>query len=85
MLSCSQFLADFGEYLDKAAEPNLRERLEEHLRECKSCSVIVDSTTKTIRIVMECDSFTLPSDQVEPIVQNVMDRIRAQHGSKHPR
>ncbi len=76
MLSCAEFLAEFGDYLEEAASPEVRAHLEEHLRECKTCQVIVDSTRKTIRIVTDSDSFTLSADQVEPIVRDVMDRIR---------
>lgn len=76
MLSCAEFLAEFGDYLEQSASLDVRARLEEHLRECKTCQVIVDSTRKTIRIVTESDSFTLPADDVEPIVKDVMNRIR---------
>jgi len=76
MLSCAEFLAEFGDYLEEAANPEVRARLEEHLHECKTCQVIVDSTRKTIRFVTDCDSFTLTADQVEPFVKDVMDRIR---------
>jgi predicted anti-sigma-YlaC factor YlaD len=76
MLSCADFLAEFGDYLDNAADPGLRARLEAHLHECKTCQVIVDSTRKTIRIVTDSDSFTLPAEKVEPIVKDVMNRIR---------
>ncbi len=76
MLSCAEFLAEFGDYLEDAADPELQARLEEHLHECKTCQVIVDSTRKTIRIVTDSDSFTLPADMVEPIVEDVMARIR---------
>jgi hypothetical protein len=74
MLTCAEFLAEFGEYLERAATPDVLARLEEHLHECSICQVIVDSTQKTIRIVTESESFTL--DQVEPIVKDVMSRIR---------
>jgi hypothetical protein len=80
MLSCADFLAEFGDYLDDAANPELRGRLEEHLHECKVCQVIVDSTRKTIRIVTDSDSFTLSADKVEPIVAQVMARIRDKKG-----
>ena len=76
MLSCAEFLAEFGDYLEEVASPDVRARLEEHLHECKTCQVIVDSTRKTIRFVTDCDSFTLPAEQVEPIVNDVMNRIR---------
>ncbi len=75
MLSCADFLAEFGDYLEDVADPDLRTRLEEHLRECKTCEVIVDSTRKTIRIITDSDSFTLSADKVEPIVRDVMARI----------
>jgi predicted anti-sigma-YlaC factor YlaD len=76
MLSCAEFLAEFGDYLDDAAGPELRARLEAHLQECKACQVIVDSTRKTIRIVTDSDSFALPADKVEPIVTEIMARVR---------
>lgn len=76
MFSCAEFLSEFGDYLDGCASPEVKLCIEEHLRECKSCQVIIDSTAKTIRIVTESDSFALPADQIEPIVHDVMARIR---------
>ena len=75
MFSCAEFLAEFGDYLEGIANPELRAHLEEHLRECKSCQVIVDSTRKTIKIVTDHDTFTLSSDDVDPIVRQVMARV----------
>ncbi len=80
MLSCAEFLSEFGDYLDQVASPDLRARLEEHLRECKTCRVIVDSTLRTIKIVTDHDSFTLAPEKVEPIVSEVMARIRRKAG-----
>jgi predicted anti-sigma-YlaC factor YlaD len=77
MLSCAEFLAEFGDYVEQASSPQVRARLEEHLQECKTCQVIVDSTRKTIQILTDSQSFTLPADNVEPIVQTVMARIRS--------
>jgi len=76
MFSCADFLSEFGDYLDGCASPELKECIEEHLRDCKSCRVIIDSTAKAIRIVTESDTFTLSSDQIEPIVEVIMSRIR---------
>ena len=78
MFSCADFLTEFADYLEGCAKPEIKSCIEEHLRECKSCQVIIDSTCKTIRIVTDSDTFTLPADDVEPIVQDVMSRIRTQ-------
>jgi len=76
MLSCADFLTEFGDYLDNTAHPHLRARLEEHLLECKTCQVILDSSRKTIQIVTDSESFSLPADAVDSIVSQVMARIR---------
>ena len=76
MISCADFLAEFGDYIDDSAGSDLRAHLEEHLRECKTCRVIVDSTRKTIQIVTESGSFTLPADAIELLVSQVMTRVR---------
>ena len=76
MFSCAEFLSEFADYLDGCASPELKACIEEHLRECKSCRVIIDSTAKTIRIVTESEAFELPAYEIEPIVQEVMSRIR---------
>jgi len=77
MFSCAEFLAEFGDYLDGMANPELRVRLEEHLRECKTCRVIVDSTQKTVKIVTDHDTFTLSTSDVDPMVSQVMVRVRS--------
>jgi predicted anti-sigma-YlaC factor YlaD len=75
MLSCAEFLAEFGDYLENSVGSEVKARIEGHLRECNVCQVILDSTRKSIKIVTESDSFTLPDDAVEPIVREVMARI----------
>jgi predicted anti-sigma-YlaC factor YlaD len=77
MLSCAEFLAEFGDYIDGVAAPELRATLEQHLHECKTCRVIVDSSRQTIRIVTDSNSFTLPAKDIETVVQQVMARVRA--------
>jgi formate hydrogenlyase transcriptional activator len=82
MLSCAEFLNEFGEYLEESADPHLRARLEQHLRECTTCRVIVDTTRKTIQIVTDSESFSLPGASVEPFVNQVMARIRTKQQMK---
>jgi hypothetical protein len=77
MLSCAEFLTEFGDYLDHVASPDLRIRLEEHLRECKTFRVIVDSTRKTIQIITDHDTFTLAAGEIEPMVSEVMAKVRS--------
>ena len=87
MLTCKDFLNELSDYLDECVDAEVRASLEQHLRECKTCQVIVDSTQKTIKIVTDHETFTLSDENVEPIVSQVMARVRsraAQSSSSGP-
>ena len=80
MISCADFMAEFGNYLEGDLAQELRQRLELHLSHCATCQVIVDSSRKTIRIVTDSGSFDFPEPVLKPILHNVMSRIRSQRG-----
>ncbi len=76
MITCEEFLAEFGDYLEDQALPEVREELELHLSQCRACQVLCDSTRKTIRIVTESSSFDLPESVSNPIIDRVMAKLR---------
>jgi len=76
VISCSDFMAELGNFLDGEVEAQVRAQLEQHLAHCATCTVLVDSTRKTIHIVTDTGSFDLPESAFKPLSQNIMDRIR---------
>jgi hypothetical protein len=82
VITCDEFFAEFGDYLENRVSPEVREELEQHLSQCRPCHVLYDSTRKTVKIVTESTAFELPANLSEPIVERVMAllrRDRAQH------
>jgi len=77
MVSCSEFLAELGAYLEGEASAELRRELERHLAHCVTCQVIADSTAKTLKIVTESGELDLSEELPERVVGQIMDRIRA--------
>jgi len=47
-----------------------------HLSQCRACHVLYDSSRKTVRIVSESNSFELPQDIFDPIIDRVMAKLR---------
>jgi hypothetical protein len=43
---------------------------------CQTCTVLCDSTRKTLKIVTDSDSFDLPQEAFKPIREEIMLRIR---------
>jgi anti-sigma factor RsiW len=76
VITCDEFLAEFGDYLENRVPPEVREELEAHLAQCRACHVLYDSTRKTIRIVTDSDSFELPSAISDSIVDRVIARLK---------
>jgi anti-sigma factor RsiW len=76
LISCSDFMADIGNYLEGDLADEVRLQLENHLAHCQICHVVVDSTRKTLKIVTDTGSFDLPDAVSRPITEKVMARIR---------
>jgi anti-sigma factor RsiW len=70
-------LAELGDYLDNEVASELRAHLEQHLASCKTCTVLVDSTRMTMKIVTESGSFDVPDESLRPITGQIMAKIRS--------
>ncbi len=60
MLECKHVLAELSNYLDGEVCPELKRAIEEHLASCHRCTVIYDTTRKTLKIVTDVGPFELP-------------------------
>jgi hypothetical protein len=76
VITCEQFMADFGDYFEGEVAADLRREMESHLSHCRTCQVVCDSTSKTVRIVTDSGSFYLRPKAVQPLVAQIMARIR---------
>ena len=76
MITCEEFFAEFGDYLEDQVSPEVRKELELHLSQCRACHVLYDSSLKTIRIVTESNSFEIPQNVFDPIIERVMVKLR---------
>jgi len=80
MITCEEFFAEFADYLENQASPEVRRELELHLSQCRACHVLYDSTRKTIKIVSESNSFELPQNVFDPIIDRVIAKLRTDPG-----
>ena len=76
MFSCDDLRAELSHILDDDVAPDLRERIRHHLAECRMCTVLVDSTRKTITILTEAGSFELPERLSDRLTATIMNRVR---------
>ena len=60
MVTCAEVVKELSNYIDDDIDPKLRAEIENHLRGCRRCSVLLDSTRKTLRIVGDDRVFEVP-------------------------
>ena len=75
-------MAEIGNYLEGDVAAEVRLQLENHLSHCRTCTVLYDSTRKTLQIVTDSGSFDLPEEAFKLISEEVMARIRSQRSSQ---
>jgi hypothetical protein len=76
MITCEEFMAELGNFLEGDVAIELRQQLEGHLSHCQTCQVVYDSTLKTVKIVTDSGSFDLPEVAARSIRDNIIARIR---------
>ncbi len=75
MVSCHEVLRELSNYIDQDVDPGLRAQIEEHLRVCKRCSVLVDTTRKTLFVVGDERVFEIPMGYSERLHRALDDRL----------
>lgn len=60
MLDCKHVLAELSDYLDGEISLEVKRELEEHLSSCRRCSLVYNTTRKTLKIVTDSGAFEVP-------------------------
>jgi len=61
-LNCTGCIREISSYIDGELEASIRIELEEHLRECEGCAIVVRQTQLTVQIFCDDKPIDLPTD-----------------------
>ena len=59
-MTCQTLLTLVSDYVDGDLRDDLCRAIEKHVAECDHCSIVVDTTRKTISLVQACAASDLP-------------------------
>jgi len=60
MMDCKTVLANLSDYVDGDVSNEVRKALEEHIARCRRCRVVLDTTRRTLKIVLDAEPFEVP-------------------------
>jgi anti-sigma factor RsiW len=61
-LNCKGVIRELSNYIDGDLDPVVKQELERHLEHCEDCTMIVDQTKKTIRVLCDSQPVSLSDD-----------------------
>ena len=59
-ISCEDAIRQISAYIDDGLSPELRARIEAHVRACKHCAAVLNGTTNTIQLLADGRILDLP-------------------------
>lgn len=68
MPTCKDFLRELSDFLDEALDASMKAELEQHVRDCPNCWVVLDTTQKTLKIYKGCEPQSVPQDMEDRLL-----------------
>jgi len=75
MVGCKTIIANLSGYLDEEVPMEMRRKIERHLRMCRRCSAVYNSTRKMLVIMGDEQVFEVPVGYEERLHAFVAERI----------
>lgn len=75
-MTCTEFLAILDDIIDESIAAETRAEIEQHMRKCEHCEVVVNTTRKTIEIYRSHEIYELPTDLRDRLHNAIMERCK---------
>lgn len=79
-ISCEDLLQYLSDYIDENLDEELTAVAKHHLATCHNCSVVLDSTQKTIFLYRQQGKRTIPAERRERLFDRLQDAFLAGKG-----
>ncbi len=77
--NCDELLQHLNELLDGTFDSQICQAIEEHLRQCKPCQIVVDTLRKTIAIYRQGRPIQLPEQFRKKLHEAIRTRWKDRH------
>lgn len=75
-IPCEHVWREISNYLDGEVTPELRERMEQHLRGCHRCLAVLNGTRNVVALVGDEQTFALPAGFGERLYSRLQQHLR---------
>jgi anti-sigma factor RsiW len=72
-ISCVEVWREISNYIDAAIDPELRARMEAHLKVCAHCTAVLDGTRNVVKLLPDGVEYDLPPGFSQRLYHKVKD------------
>lgn len=70
-MDCETLLAYLSDYIDHNLSEELSQAAQDHLRTCKNCHVVLDSTQRTILLARHHSQIVIPAERRQHLFEQI--------------
>lgn len=71
-MNCSELIRSLGDYIDGDIQPEICAMLEEHIKGCENCKIVVDTMKKTIYLYHDhAEQNSIPGEVKEKLFRKL--------------
>ncbi|HEY1576151.1 MAG TPA: zf-HC2 domain-containing protein [Terracidiphilus sp.] len=75
-ISCVEVWREISNYVDDGVDPELKARMELHLKNCSHCRAVLNGTRNTVRLLTDGEWYPLPSGFSERLFLRLSSECR---------
>jgi hypothetical protein len=75
-ISCVEVWREISNYVDDGVDPELKARMELHLKNCSHCRAVLDGTRNAVRLLTDGEWYPLPSGFSERLFLRLSSECR---------
>jgi hypothetical protein len=83
-LACEDVWRQISDYLEDELDSGLREALEQHFRDCRHCSAVLDGTRNVIQLVAKGKAIELPANFSQRLRAKLARRVEFERAIEGP-
>jgi anti-sigma factor (TIGR02949 family) len=73
-ISCLEVWRQVSNYLDNDVSPELRERIEAHVKVCAHCKALLDGTKNVVKLIADGVEYELPQGFSQRLYSKIQDK-----------
>ena len=75
-ISCLDVWREISNFIEGALSPEMRQRIEEHLKVCDHCTAIYDGTRNVVKLVADGQTYEMPAGFSDRLRRRLDDHFR---------